>query len=43
MIVGEGRAGKTAISRSLVGKKYADTESTIGINAMSCEVRCSVL
>ena len=42
MIVGEGRAGKTAISRSLVGKEYAPTESTIGINELSCEVHDAV-
>jgi hypothetical protein len=39
MLVGDGRAGKTAISRSLVGKEYTDTESTIGISEMACEVR----
>ena len=38
MIVGEGRAGKTAFSRSLVGDAFADTDSTRGINQLTCVV-----
>ena len=32
MIVGEGCAGKTAFANSIIGKKYEETESTVGIN-----------
>ena len=38
MIVGEGRAGKTAFSRSIIGDKFAETDSTIGIHQFSCVV-----
>eukprot|EP01041_Mallomonas_annulata_P005179 gene5179-10358_t len=39
MIVGEGRAGKTAFSNTIIGKEYQDTQSTIGINEMTCEIK----
>ncbi len=39
MIVGEGRAGKTALSNSMIGKPFADTDSTIGINALTCNIQ----
>jgi hypothetical protein len=39
MIVGEGRAGKTALTDSIVGKPFRETlPSTIGIEELSCEV-----
>ena len=38
MIVGEGRAGKTAFSNSIAGKQFTDTESTIGIRQFTCDV-----
>ena len=38
MIVGEGRAGKTAFSRSIIGDKFTETDSTIGIDQFSCVV-----
>ena len=38
MIVGEGRAGKSALSNSLLGKAFSSTESTIGINQMTCMI-----
>lgn len=39
MIVGEGRAGKTALANSLIGKPYQATESTVGINQLMCDVQ----
>ena len=36
MIVGEGRAGKTAFSRSIIGDKFMVTDSTVGISQFSC-------
>ena len=38
MIVGEGCAGKTAFANSIIGKKYEETESTVGINTFICSV-----
>jgi len=38
MIVGEGCAGKTAFANSIIGKKYEETESTVGINTFLCSV-----
>lgn len=38
MIVGEGRAGKTALANSILGRKYENTESTVGINEFTCNV-----
>jgi len=38
MIVGEGCAGKTAFANSIIGKKYEETESTVGINTFKCSV-----
>ena len=38
MIVGEGYAGKTAFANSIIGKKYEETESTVGINTFMCSV-----
>jgi GTPase SAR1 family protein len=39
MIVGEGRAGKTALANSIIGKDFDDTASTIGINLVTCDVK----
>jgi GTPase SAR1 family protein len=38
MLVGEGRAGKTALSKSLMGLPFAHTESTCGIEQFRVEV-----
>jgi GTPase SAR1 family protein len=38
MIVGEGCAGKTAFANSIIGKKYEETESTVGIDTFMCSV-----
>ncbi len=38
MIFGEGRAGKTALANSILGRKYENTESTVGINEFTCNV-----
>ena len=38
MIVGEGCAGKTAFANSIIGKKYEETDSTVGINTFMCSV-----
>jgi GTPase SAR1 family protein len=43
LIVGEGRAGKTAFSNSVVGKPFKNTESTIGINSFTCDVKYTSL
>ena len=39
MIVGEGRAGKTAFSNSIIGKSFEETVSTIGINQLTCDIK----
>lgn len=38
MIVGEGRAGKTALANSILGRPYENLDSTIGINEFTCNV-----
>ena len=38
MIVGEGRAGKTACYKSFVGETFENTASTMGINKITCSV-----
>jgi GTPase SAR1 family protein len=38
MIVGEGRAGKTALANSILGRAYEDMDSTIGINEFTCSI-----
>jgi len=38
MIVGEGRAGKTAVANSIVGTPFTETSSTLGINQLACSV-----
>jgi GTPase SAR1 family protein len=38
MIVGEGRAGKTALANSILGRVYEDMDSTIGINEFTCSI-----
>jgi hypothetical protein len=38
MIVGEGRAGKTALANSILGRAYEDHDSTIGINEFTCSI-----
>jgi GTPase SAR1 family protein len=39
MIVGQGRAGKTALANSIMGKSYSETTSTIGIEKFTCDVK----
>jgi ankyrin repeat protein len=39
MIVGEGRAGKTAFSNSIIGREFQQTQSTVGISETTV---CSV-
>jgi len=39
MIVGDGRAGKTALANSIMGEEFRHTESTIGISQMTCDVK----
>ena len=39
MIVGEGRAGKTALSNSIIGKAFTETDSTVGINGLTCDIK----
>ena len=39
MIVGEGRAGKTALCNSMMGKSFEETESTVGLTQLTCDVR----
>ena len=43
MIVGEGCAGKTAFANSIIGTKYEETESTVGINTFMCSVTHAAL
>ena len=43
MIVGEGRAGKTALANSIIGRGFADTSSTVGINQVTCDVKFASL
>lgn len=38
MIVGEGRAGKTALANSILGRVYENLDSTIGINEFTCSI-----
>jgi GTPase SAR1 family protein len=38
-IVGEGRAGKTALTNSIIGRAFEETASTVGINQLTCDVR----
>jgi GTPase SAR1 family protein len=37
-VVGEGRAGKTALTNAILGRAFRDTESTVGINQLTCDV-----
>ena len=39
MLVGEGRVGKTALSNALMGKPFVETESTVGLTQLTCDVR----
>lgn len=39
MIVGEGRAGKSAFANTIIGRAFEDTESTVGINQLTCDVK----
>jgi GTPase SAR1 family protein len=43
MLVGEGRAGKTALANSLMGLPFAHTESTCGIEQFRVEVSHAVV
>jgi GTPase SAR1 family protein len=38
-VVGEGRAGKTALTRSIIGRAFEETASTVGINQLTCDVK----
>lgn len=38
MLVGAGRAGKTALANSILGRAYEDTDSTRGINEFTCSI-----
>ena len=38
MFVGEGRAGKTALCNSMMGKQFEETESTVGLTQLTCDV-----
>jgi len=37
--VGEGRAGKSTLANSVVGRPFEETASTVGINQLTCDVR----
>ena len=39
MLVGEGRVGKTALCNTMLGKPFVETESTPGLNQLTCNVR----
>ena len=39
MLVGEGRVGKTALCNSMMGKSFVETESTVGLTKLTCNVR----
>ncbi|KAJ1382607.1 hypothetical protein B484DRAFT_411409, partial [Ochromonadaceae sp. CCMP2298] len=39
MIVGEGRAGKSALANSIIGRPFSQTESTVGINQLTCDIK----
>ena len=39
MIVGEGRAGKSAFANTIIGRSFTDTESTVGINQLTCDIK----
>jgi GTPase SAR1 family protein len=43
MIVGEGCAGKTAFANSIIGKKFEETKSTVGIDTFRCSVTHAAL
>ena len=43
MMVGQGRAGKTALSNAMVGRPFRDTESTVGINQLTCDIKHAAL
>jgi GTPase SAR1 family protein len=39
MLVGQGRAGKTALARSMMGEPFKETSSTIGGELFEREIR----
>ena len=39
MLVGEGRVGKTALCNSMMGKPFVETDSTVGLTQLTCDVR----
>ena len=43
MLVGEGRAGKTAVANSILGNGYQDTHSTVGTSLTWCTVLFTVV
>ena len=38
-LVGEGRVGKTALCNSMMGKPFVETDSTVGLTQLTCDVR----
>ena len=42
MVVGEERAGKTALTNSIIGKPFVETLSTIGINELTCDIKYAI-
>ena len=38
-LVGEGRGGKTALCNSMMGKPFEETESTVGLTQLTCDIR----
>ena len=38
-LLGEGRAGKTALANTIIGLDFVQTESTVGINRLTCDVK----
>ena len=39
MLVGDGRVGKTALCNSMMGKPFVETQSTVGLTKLTCQVQ----
>ena len=39
MFVGEGRVGKTALCNNIMGRPFVETDSTVGLTQLTCNVR----
>ena len=39
LLVGDGRVGKTALCNNMLGKPFAETESTVGLKQLTCDVQ----